>query len=61
VPVTIDDVEDAVVPLVGSSALCQLYAAALRAEGIASRHVDSRDACISGFLHLRASEEVSAS
>ena len=55
------DLRDAVVPLLGNSALCQLYAAALRAEGIASRHVDSRDACISGFLHLRASEEVSAS
>jgi 2-dehydro-3-deoxygalactonokinase len=50
------DLRSAVVPLVGNSALCQLYAAALRAEGIASRAVDSRSACISGFSHLRASE-----
>jgi 2-dehydro-3-deoxygalactonokinase len=48
------DLRDAEVPLVGNSALCGLYAAALRAEGIASRPVDSREACISGFHHLRS-------
>ncbi|WP_431103607.1 2-dehydro-3-deoxygalactonokinase [Roseateles noduli] len=51
------DLRAAVVPLVGNGPLCQLYAAALRAEDIESRFVDSRHACVSGFLHLRASEE----
>ena len=50
------DLRAAEVPLVGNGPLCQLYAAALRAEGIASRFVDSRSACVSGFIHLRASE-----
>ncbi len=50
------DLRGAEVPLVGNGPLCQLYAAALRSEGIASRYVDSRSACVSGFLHLRAAE-----
>lgn len=48
------DLRAAAVPLVGNGPLCQLYAAALREEGIASQFVDSRTACISGFHHLHA-------
>ena len=51
------DLRRAPVPLVGNGPLCQLYASALRAEGIDSLIVDSRIACVSGFVHLRASEE----
>ncbi len=50
------DLGAAPVPLIGNGPLCQLYAAALRAEGLDSHFVDSRSACVSGFLHLRACE-----
>lgn len=40
------------VPLIGSAPVCRLYASALSALGVASRVVDSRDACIRGFLAL---------
>ena len=50
------DLHTASVPLVGNGPLCQLYAAALAAEGIGSHFVDSHAACVSGFHHLRASE-----
>jgi len=49
------DLGAAPVPLVGNGPLCQLYAAALRAEGMDSQFVDSRSACVSGFLHLHSS------
>lgn len=40
------------VPLIGSGPLCALYASALASVGIAARHIDSREACISGFQAL---------
>ncbi len=40
------------IPLIGSSAVCQLYHAALAELGIASRSIDARDAATRGFLAL---------
>ena len=41
-----------VVPLIGNRALCRLYASALHAAGVASEVIDSREACLHGFLTL---------
>lgn len=40
------------VPLIGSGPLSRLYASALAGNGIASRFIDSRDACLRGFRAL---------
>lgn len=48
------ELADATVPLVGNGPLCRLYAAALAGIGIASRLVDSREACLRGFRALHA-------
>jgi 2-dehydro-3-deoxygalactonokinase len=45
-------VRDTVVPLIGNSALCLLYASALTAAGVRSETVDSRMACLRGFRAL---------
>jgi 2-dehydro-3-deoxygalactonokinase len=45
-------VGDSVVPLIGNSALCRLYASALRAEGVSSELIESREACLRGFRAL---------
>lgn len=42
------------VPLIGNGPVCRLYASALSALGVESWVVDSRDACIQGFLALHA-------
>jgi 2-dehydro-3-deoxygalactonokinase len=41
---------DATVPLIGNGPLSNLYASALASVGVASRLVDSREACLRGFL-----------
>jgi 2-dehydro-3-deoxygalactonokinase len=46
------ELAQAVVPLTGSGPLSRLYAAALTANGIGSRIVDSREACRRGFRML---------
>jgi 2-dehydro-3-deoxygalactonokinase len=43
---------DTSVPLIGNGALSKLYASALESVGVASRLVDSREACLRGFLAL---------
>jgi 2-dehydro-3-deoxygalactonokinase len=43
---------DSVIPLIGNSALCRLYASALRAAGVSSRSIESREACLRGFHAL---------
>ena len=48
------DLARANVPLTGSGPLSRLYAAALAANGIGSRIVDSREACRRGFRILHA-------
>lgn len=48
------------VPLVGSGPVCRLYASALSALGVESWVVDSRDACIRGFLALHAASASSS-
>ena len=48
------DMARACVPLIGSGTVCRLYASALQAAGVETRFVDSRDACIAGFLALHA-------
>jgi 2-dehydro-3-deoxygalactonokinase len=45
-------VRDGVVPLIGNSALCRLYASALGAAGVRSEAIDSRAACLRGFRAL---------
>jgi 2-dehydro-3-deoxygalactonokinase len=45
-------VRDGVVPLIGNSALCRLYASALTAAGVRTEAVDSRTACLRGFRAL---------
>lgn len=42
----------ACVPLIGSGVVCRLYASALATVGVQTRFVDSREACIAGFLAL---------
>ena len=46
------DLARATLPLVGSGPLSRLYAAALAANGIGSRFIDSREACRRGFRVL---------
>lgn len=46
------DLAKASLPLTGSGPLSRLYAAALTANGIGSRIIDSRDACVRGFRVL---------
>lgn len=41
-----------VIPLIGNSALCRLYASALVAAGVRSEAVDSRAVCLRGFHAL---------
>jgi 2-dehydro-3-deoxygalactonokinase len=48
------------VPLIGNGPLCALYAGALASIGIASRHIDSRAACIGGFHALHAARQGAA-
>ncbi|HMI18890.1 MAG TPA: 2-dehydro-3-deoxygalactonokinase [Sphingomonas sp.] len=48
------DLANAIVPLIGNGPLCQLYASALKSIGVASRPVDSREACLAGFRALHA-------
>ena len=43
---------EGVIPLIGNRALSRLYASALQAAGFSSESVDSRDACLRGFLAL---------
>jgi 2-dehydro-3-deoxygalactonokinase len=43
---------DGIVPLIGNSALCRLYASALAAADVRSETVDSRAACLRGFRAL---------
>ena len=43
---------EAAVPLIGNGPLSKLYASALEGAGVASRLVDSREACLRGFLAL---------
>ena len=45
-------VRDGVVPLIGNSALCRLYASALAAAGVRTEAIDSRTACLRGFRAL---------
>lgn len=45
---------DVEIPMVDSSAVCQLYGAALDELGIAHRAIDAKDACTRGFLALDA-------
>jgi 2-dehydro-3-deoxygalactonokinase len=45
-------VRDGIVPLIGNSALCRLYASALGATGVRSEAIDSRAACLRGFRAL---------
>jgi 2-dehydro-3-deoxygalactonokinase len=45
-------VRDSVVPLIGNSALCRLYASALDSAGVRSEAIDSRVACLRGFRAL---------
>lgn len=40
------------IPLIGNPALCMLYASALESLGASARHVESREACLAGFLAL---------
>lgn len=47
------------VPLVGSGPVCRLYASALAAAGVETRFVDSRDACIAGFMALHRERSTS--
>ncbi|MGH8269576.1 MAG: 2-dehydro-3-deoxygalactonokinase, partial [Steroidobacteraceae bacterium] len=46
------DLAQTSVPLIGSGPLSRLYAAALAANGIESRIIDSREACRHGFRVL---------
>jgi 2-dehydro-3-deoxygalactonokinase len=41
------------VPLIGNGPLSRLYASALGRNGVASRFIDSREACLRGFRALR--------
>ena len=43
---------EGVIPLIGNHALSRLYASALQAAGFSSEAVESRDACLRGFLAL---------
>jgi 2-dehydro-3-deoxygalactonokinase len=45
-------VRDGVVPLIGNSALCRLYASALTSAGVRTEAIDSRTACLRGFRAL---------
>jgi 2-dehydro-3-deoxygalactonokinase len=45
-------VGEAVIPLIGNRALCQLYASALAAAGMTGELIDSRAACLRGFRAL---------
>jgi 2-dehydro-3-deoxygalactonokinase len=45
-------VREGIVPLIGNSALCRLYASALSAAGVRSETIDSRAACLRGFRAL---------
>lgn len=45
-------VGESIVPLIGNSALCRLYASALRTAGVSSEAIESRDACLLGFRAL---------
>ncbi len=45
-------VRDNLVPLIGNTALCRLYASALAAAGVRSETIDSRAACLRGFRAL---------
>jgi 2-dehydro-3-deoxygalactonokinase len=45
-----------VVPLIGNSALCRLYASALRSVGVPSEPIDSREACLHGFRALHETQ-----
>jgi 2-dehydro-3-deoxygalactonokinase len=47
-------IQDGVVPLIGNGPLCKLYASALRAAGVASELVESREACLRGFGALHS-------
>ena len=51
------DLYGATVPLIGNGPLCRLYASALDGAGIASRLVDSREACLGGFRALHAARQ----
>ena len=48
------------IPLIGSSAVCRLYHAALAELGIASRSIDARDAATRGFLALDGASRLRA-
>jgi 2-dehydro-3-deoxygalactonokinase len=50
------DLAQATVPLTGSVPLSRLYAAALAAQGIGSRIIDSREACRRGFRVLHEAQ-----
>jgi len=43
---------EGVIPLIGNRALSRLYASALQTAGFSSEAVESRDACLRGFLAL---------
>jgi 2-dehydro-3-deoxygalactonokinase len=43
---------NSVIPLIGNRALCHLYASALRAAGLSSELIESREACLHGFRAL---------
>ncbi len=45
-------VRDSVVPLIGNTALCRLYASALQSASVHSETIDSRAACLRGFRAL---------
>jgi 2-dehydro-3-deoxygalactonokinase len=48
------EIRAGMVPLIGNGPLCKLYASALRAVGVASELIESREACLRGFRALHS-------
>jgi 2-dehydro-3-deoxygalactonokinase len=53
------DLGAAPVPLIGNGPLCALYAGALASVGAEGRLIDSREACVHGFLALNSAAQAS--